>query len=219
MLNSKRKSSSCKARIENIPEVSVPVEHSKTANVLILGAPCTGKSAILSCLVGNRFVAEKVPSTSEELSILGEDGNCFHLHFQTLRCAESQGCWSSDFKRDVIKANVFLLIYAVNDRESFNRALEYREKLGTLRGDIDSRVLLVGNKIDLVRARVISPAEAELRALHWNTDVVEVSAKGPHNFGELKLNIYRMADVPLRLYSSKRRSSLQQLKSALMISC
>ena len=185
------------------------------ASVMILGAPDTGKSAIVSRLVRNQFIVEYNPSTSEEFNILdvGNEKDRFRIHFHNPNSSTGKVPWSSVVKRDIINADAFLLVYAVNNRESFDRALEYRERIGALRNSKDF-VLLVGNKMDVpMKERVITPAEAELRALHWDTDVLEISAKVPHGIGELKRNIYRMVDVPVRLYSLRRRSSLQQLLS------
>ena len=184
------------------------------ASVLILGASESGKSTIVSRLVYDEFVVDKRSTPTDEidfLDICDVSGMVhFRIKFHNLSFTDSQAPWSSAVKHDIITAKAFLLVYAVNNRESFDKALEYRERINTLRGDSDFPVLLVGNKIDL-KERVITTAEAELRALHWDTDVLEISAKGPYNMGELKRYIYRMVDVPPRLYETRRRSSLQQV--------
>ena len=178
---------------------SVSVDDIQSATVMVFGAPGTGKSALISRLVGNG--RSKKHNTME---ICGGGKTRYKIRFISPDFSDTQSSWSSAVESQVKQADAFLLIYAVNSRESLDRAINYREKLEDLIGS-DFPVLLLSNKVDLITERVVIPAEAELRALHWDTAVLEVSAKTELGFSELKRTIFQMVDFPPRLYMPRLR--------------
>ncbi len=166
----------------------------RSATVMVLGAPMTGKSSLISHLVGNRR------SKKRHTMKIREGGRTrFKIHFISPPFSDMQSSWSSAVKSQVYKADAFLLIYAVNSRESLDIAIKYREKIEDLIGNVFP-VLLLSNKVDLKTGRIVTPAEADLRALHWDMPVLEVSAKTADGISELKRKIYQMVNFPRRLY-------------------
>lgn len=73
-----------------------------------------------------------------------------------------------------------LLVYAVNNRESFEKldrwVTEIREK-----ADPDIQIMLVGNKIDLVDDRMVSTEEGKAFAEKFQVLFIETSAKDTTN--------------------------------------
>ena len=70
----------------------------------------------------------------------------------------------------------FLLVYAVNDKESFEVLGKKRERILKLKKGQSCPIILVGNKCDLERERVISESEAKELAKSWGAGYIETSA-------------------------------------------
>ena len=85
----------------------------------------------------------------------------------------------------------FLLVFAINDEESFTALEEFHEQILSVKGD-DKPVpfLLVGNKVDLEDYRLVLTSEAEKCASKWNCLYIETSAKSCENVQEAFLNIF-----------------------------
>lgn len=72
-------------------------------------------------------------------------------------------------------AEGFLLVFAINDKESFNSLKSKYERIIKLKGNT-CPVIVVGNKSDLESAREVQAAEAKELAASWNSEYVETSA-------------------------------------------
>ena len=75
-----------------------------------------------------------------------------------------------------------LVVYDLTHRETFNKVSEWLSDLPNLT-QTDTKVTLVGNKLDLVEnnsnARVVNKEEAELVAQNYDVMFTEASAIGP----------------------------------------
>jgi GTPase KRas len=69
----------------------------------------------------------------------------------------------------------FVLVYAINDRESFNGLDEKRDKILKMKKDEISPIVLVGNKSDLVNQRVVTYEEGKNLAAKWGCSFFESS--------------------------------------------
>lgn len=76
----------------------------------------------------------------------------------------------------------FLLVYAVNDKESFEVLSRKRDRILKLKKGQICPIILVGNKCDLERERVISETEARELAKSWGAGYIETSATVILNF-------------------------------------
>jgi len=70
----------------------------------------------------------------------------------------------------------FLLVYAINDKESFECLEKKRDRILKLKKGQVCPIVLVGNKCDLERERVIPESEAKELAKTWNVEYIETSA-------------------------------------------
>ena len=70
----------------------------------------------------------------------------------------------------------FLLVFAINDKESFEWAKEKRQRI--IKGKLGQPcpLILVGNKKDLKDERVVSEEEAKNLANSWQVEYMETSA-------------------------------------------
>ena len=71
----------------------------------------------------------------------------------------------------------FLLLFAVNDPESFEYLKELHEKLLKSKHDTIPPILLIGCKNDLENERKVSYDDAKQLAESWGTEYIETSAK------------------------------------------
>lgn len=69
----------------------------------------------------------------------------------------------------------FVLVYAINDRESFTILEDKRDKILKMKRDEMSPIAIVGNKCDLESQRVISTEEASAQAKKWGCSFFETS--------------------------------------------
>ncbi|KAJ3123999.1 ERMES complex Ca(2+)-binding regulatory GTPase gem1 [Physocladia obscura] len=138
--------------------------------VLLVGDHHVGKSTIITSLIKEAFVANRV--TDE------------NTYLQTARPENKD-----QLEAEIRKADVICIVYAVNDEDSFNRVpefwLPYIRKLGR-----NVPVVLVGNKIDLRGSDItnesleaqITPIMNEFKEVET---CVECSAKQPLNVSEV----------------------------------
>lgn len=91
-----------------------------------------------------------------------------------------------DVSEDDIDA--YIVVFSVNDRETFEMAVEI---LFQIRHELCSEkaVILVANKIDIVRKRVISSDEARAAANQYDSKYAETSAALNHHVDELLVGV------------------------------
>ena len=78
----------------------------------------------------------------------------------------------------------FLLIFAINDEESFKMLEKKRERILKNKLGAPCPILLVGNKQDLDNERQVEYAEAKALADKWKVEYIETSAKTNFNCKE-----------------------------------
>ena len=78
----------------------------------------------------------------------------------------------------------FLLIFAINDEESFKMLEKKRERILKNKLGAPGPILLVGNKQDLDNERQVEYAEAKALADKWKVEYIETSAKTNFNCKE-----------------------------------
>ena len=78
----------------------------------------------------------------------------------------------------------FLLVFAINDKESFNLLKGKRDRVLKGKHGAKCPILLVGNKQDLENERQVTYAEAKAQASAWGIEYMETSAKTNFNCKE-----------------------------------
>ena len=92
----------------------------------------------------------------------------------------------------VIKANGFMLMYSINNRESFLSLHQFHNRIVETRGTSDIPIVVVGNKCDLQNERVVSTEEGRTFAQSINAPFFETSAKTEININEPFEEIVRL---------------------------
>ena len=78
----------------------------------------------------------------------------------------------------------FLLVFAINDSESFEKIKEKHDKIIKDKHGVKCPCLLVGNKQDLEKERKVTYDEAKQLADSWLIEYIETSAKTNYNCKE-----------------------------------
>lgn len=90
----------------------------------------------------------------------------------------------------------FLLVFAINDLESFKVLEKKRNRILKTKGNASCPMVLVGNKQDLDSERQVNFSDAKEKADAWGIEYIETSAKTNFNckeaFERLACKIVRM---------------------------
>ena len=151
----------------------------KNFKLVILGPENSGKSALVTQFLDNRFVEDYEPTKS--FGVLGQ---------KVLLDFEEFGRHAQDsFKEKCYKdADGFLIVFSVNDLKSFEEAQEFREQIVKIRQDETIPFILVGNKVDL-EERQVKVGQALAKATDWNVWYMETSAKTRENVCKVFINV------------------------------
>ena len=143
--------------------------------IVLLGESTVGKTSIINVVHGGEYIPDQ-PTTI---------GACFYikkmkvgnstvkLHIWDTAGQERFRSLAPMYYRD---AQYALLVFAVNHEDSFS-AVEGWHKGLVSSCTIMPKVIIVANKIDLVKERVITTEEGEALAKQLNARYVEISAK------------------------------------------
>ena len=157
----------------------------KNFKLVILGPENSGKSALVTQFLDNRFVEDyeptKISYARKSFGVLGQkvllDFEEFGQHAQ------------ESFKEKCYKdADGFLIVFSVNDLKSFEEAQEFREQIVKIRQDETIPFILVGNKVDL-EERQVKVGQALAKATDWNVWYMETSAKTRKNVCKVFINV------------------------------
>ena len=95
----------------------------------------------------------------------------------------------------------FLLVFAINDKNSFDLIPSKIERIIKVKHDEASPMILVGNKQDLANKREVSYDEAKKLADSWNIEYIETSARN-------NINCYEAFDhLAVKIYESRPKRS------------
>ena len=84
----------------------------------------------------------------------------------------------------ILYGDGFMLIFALNDEQSFEKTKICGEKIIQGKGDKNYPIILVGSKLDLENERKVLFNEAKALADSWGMPYIEVSEKNNFNCKE-----------------------------------
>ena len=153
-----------------------------------LGESKVGKTNLSNVFLGNKF-------DEEELSTIGV-GNLLKkivIKYEEKSKQISLKIWDTAgqerFKsvatQYIKSCDGLLIVYAVNDRTSFEKIEEWLKEVEEKKNTNNKvPLVLIGNKIDLENERVVSKEEGEKLAEKYNIEFFECSAKKGINVNE-----------------------------------
>lgn len=178
--------------------------------IVIMGASGVGKTAIVEQFLYERFPLDHVP-TVEEMHC-----NVYDISGSTLTLDLLDTSGSYEFpamRRLAIKtADAFILVYSIDDKESFNYVSSIRELILEIRqGDDRIPIVVVGNKCDIEDMRAIRKEIVEsVVTIDWENGFVECSAKENINILKIFDAVLQQAHICYALGKAveRRRKSL-----------
>ncbi|KAK5967558.1 AH domain-containing protein [Trichostrongylus colubriformis] len=147
-----------------------------TRKIALMGYPCVGKSSITLRFVQGHF-PDAYDTTIEDLHNkpyrwLGRDYN--------LKITDTAGQQEySIFPRSCsVDIDGFILVYAIDDKKSFEIIQVIHDKIMETVGDNKVPIVIVGNKSDLQHAsRMVTKEDGSKLAQKWRAAFIETSAK------------------------------------------
>ncbi|XP_070192348.1 GTP-binding protein REM 1-like [Littorina saxatilis] len=184
--------------------------------VLMMGSTGSGKSALTRQFMTSEYKGTyeiTTPDVEEDamsVSVLldGEES--------TLEFIDEE--LHPDVEGEDITIDAYVVVFSVTDPGSYNYAVNTVRKLRVESG-IDRAIILVGNKIDLVRQRRVTKHEATKLAHKYDCRYTETSAALNHHVDELLVGILSQIRLKLKrkddnlLKPSKDRRSRSRSKS------
>ncbi|XP_054012278.1 GTP-binding protein RAD [Hylaeus anthracinus] len=179
-----RSNSLAPADPENEEKLAAPAKEVVSYAVAMLGARGVGKTALISQFMTSECInaydrQRDVPSEQSVFVML--NGEESELRFLNITNPKTE--------LENIHPDAFIVMYSVIDKASFQRAEEYLERLhdqDLLRG---KSAILVGNKVDLVRSRVVSSQDGKCMACTYRVKFIEISVGINHNVDDLLVGI------------------------------
>jgi small GTP-binding protein len=158
--------------------------------IIFVGDSGVGKTQIINIYNNKLFQNEHIPTFSIDFQIktLTINGKKTNIH-----CIDTEG--SNDFsevtgKLFIKKADVFILVYDITSRQSFNNIYKYYNIFKFALNDLEEKyskkiLYLIGNKYDLKINRIVNEDEARDLANKYDAKYMEVSAKNGLNIDRL----------------------------------
>ncbi|KYN11609.1 GTP-binding protein RAD [Trachymyrmex cornetzi] len=179
--------------------------------VLMLGAPAVGKSSLVSQFMTSEYLHAYDTSIDDEsgektVSVLlaGEESE---LTFIDHSCAEMtpENCIST------YEPHAYCVVYSTTDRASVRVAEEVLQSLWRSDHVSARAVILVGNKVDLVRSRLVSTEEGKSMATSYDCKFIETSVGINHNVDELLVGL--LTQIRLKLENPERTREMFRKRS------
>jgi len=186
--------------------------------LVVMGGGAVGKSAVTVQFVAWHFVGLYDPTIedSHRKQVVIDDVASM------LSILDTAGQEEFSAMRDqyILGGEGFLIIYAINDRSSYNEAILFREQILRAKDTDKFPMVLVGNKSDLHAERAVSKLEAEEFAKSHGIPFLETSARTRTNiddaFFQLVREIRNSQIKPAKLGkdSAKERKEKKKLSSS-----
>ena len=176
------------AKILNIDDnKSFDIDYS--FKVIIIGNSFVGKSSIVHIATKNSIISDKYKPT------IGFDYFSFYIEYNSkkIKLQIWDTCGQEVYKSLITNfyrnSSLAIMIYAINDKKSFEDLDMWLKEIIT-RSNPDTKIILIGNKIDLEAERVVSHDEAVKFAQDYNfIQYYETSVKTGFNIKNVFVQI------------------------------
>lgn len=193
---------------ENCRTVMTPAGKTPLHRVLILGGPGVGKTAITQQFLTSEYMAAQNTSFDDGVEItisVVVDGEESILELIDLPYNGELNTWQ---EYDV---DGFIIVYSIIDRRSYQKAIDL---LCRMRNDIYASskkpIILVANKSDLERSRIISKQEGKTMAEMYDSKYIDVSAILNHRVDDLLVGMLKQLRFSGRRKTNQTTQHLKQ---------
>ncbi|GBL98945.1 GTP-binding protein RAD [Araneus ventricosus] len=175
----------------------------KLYRVLLVGASGVGKSSMWKQFLTSDYICDDDFTIDREIDKmitvnLNNEESQMEFDEETL---QDENAYT--LKTDSVEHDAFVIIYSVSDRKSYSQA---RHLLSQLERHIDSKaVILVGNKTDLARLRVVSTEEGKSLAKDKGCKFIETSVAINHQVDELLVGTLSQIRIKAKVAEKLRK--------------
>jgi len=147
----------------------------KQRKIAIMGYRSVGKSSLTIQFVEGQFVDSYDPTIENTFTKTWKvRGQEFEVKLVDTAGQDEYAIFPAQHSMDI---HGYVLVYSITSIQSFEVIQVLLEKLMDMTGKINTPVVIVGNKTDLHRERVVSPEEGKRLADNWKASFFEVSAR------------------------------------------
>ncbi|XP_045463427.1 uncharacterized protein LOC123673051 isoform X2 [Harmonia axyridis] len=205
-----RTSASCSLASSRESSTSAP--GSTSYKVLMLGGPAVGKSSLVSQFMTSEYLHAYDTSIDDDTGeksvfvlLAGEESELIFLDFSTNDISPGQ-CINK-----YTDPHAYCVVFSSADRSSLNSAENILQILWTLETISTKAVILVANKADLVRSKMVPTEEGKSIARAYDCKYIETSVGINHNVDELLVGI--LSQIRLKLENPDRSRDLFRKRS------
>ncbi|KAJ3444362.1 ras-like protein rasd [Anaeramoeba flamelloides] len=157
--------------------------------LVVVGGGGVGKSALTIQLVQSHFVDEYDPTIEDSYrrQVVIDEETCL-LDILDTAGQEEYSAMRDSYMR---AGEGFLIVFAINSRNSFDEVSSFREQITRVKDSDDVPMIIVGNKNDLENERQVSQGEGTDLAKSFNCPFIETSAKTRTNVEEAFFGLVR----------------------------
>jgi len=141
--------------------------------IAVLGKGMVGKSSLTYKYINYNTPKDHDPTIEDKYSTV-TTVNGINCEVEILDTA-GQDDFQSLMNYWISFGEAFVLVYAINDRESFNGLEEKRDRIIRMKKDEVCSIVLVGNKSDLENQRTVQLDEGAALAKKWGCAFFETS--------------------------------------------
>ena len=151
-------------------------------SVVVFGCRAVGKSGITKRFLFGEFSTEYQPTYEDTYE------HMVNLDCRTTKLQIIDTCTTKNYLKVreiyILRCDGFILVYAINDRASFEGVKEYYRDIVRVKESKDVPIVLCASKCDLEDARVVSKSEGEELAESMGAAFYETSALADVNAHE-----------------------------------
>ncbi|KAJ3452908.1 ras-like protein rasd [Anaeramoeba flamelloides] len=157
--------------------------------IVVVGGGGVGKSALTIQLVQNHFVDVYDPTIEDSYrrQVVIDEETCL-LDILDTAGQEEYSAMRDSYMRE---GEGFLVVYAINSRNSFDEVSSFREQITQAKDSDEVPMMIAGNKNDLENERQVSIGEGQDLAKSFSCPSIETSAKTRTNVEESFFGLVR----------------------------
>eukprot|EP00298_Acanthocystis_sp_HF-20_P002433 c12847_g1_i2.p1 GENE.c12847_g1_i2~~c12847_g1_i2.p1 ORF type:complete len:187 (+),score=81.98 c12847_g1_i2:93-653(+) len=157
--------------------------------LVVVGGGGVGKSALTIQLIQNHFIEEYDPTIEDSYrKQVTIDGEPCLLDILDTAGQEDYSAMRDQYMRT---GQGFLAVYSITSRTSFEEVASCREQILRAKDQDKVPMVIVGNKVDLEKDRVVSTVEGRDLAKSFGVPFLETSAKARINVEECFYDLVR----------------------------
>ena len=158
-------------------------------NIAVLGKALVGKTALIYRYLKDQIPTRETTVEDQYKKILKMNDIEFELDILDTAGQDDYVTMMEDW---IDFATYFLLVYSIEDKESFEQVKKNYEKIVNKKGKKFFAVVIVGNKCDLEENRQIKKEEVEMYANNIKVEAIETSALNNINVKEAFLRLVQI---------------------------